>query len=207
MLGDILQLIALLIVVMVTAGFGLIIFSLVIVDLYVKKKVRGATLIVVYNTNREKSTRILRLHGAQSFTLEKERFGDKLPPTYTIDPSRQIADYWPPGFPTFLQQRVATYMYREDSPEPIDPLALLNARIISPRMLTGLINEGMLGAITREAADRADGKLIGRRKVPMLILIISGIIAVVGALNLLVSYSMMTTVGEIYRIASIGAGG
>lgn len=129
-------------------------FFIFAVDVWIKKKSRGATIVVLFDSNREESYELVKLGGEESFILEvDDGSGEKDETRYVIDPSKQMARYWPPALPTFLQVKMAAYYYMTANPTPIDPLQQLNLRLLSPRMLARLTSEKILTGLIREARE------------------------------------------------------
>ncbi len=197
-LGELARLLVWLVIALIPTGFIATIGVYVFADVWIKRKVRGATLAVFYDLNREETSELIHVGDDSSFTLGDA--DDPENPTYVIDTKKQYFRYWPPAFPRWIQQRVSTYYFRKDDPVAIDPVAQESIRTLSPRMLSGIVNERLLKMSIKDAREQADGDFSNRRKLPIYILIgIAVLIGLVGV-NLIFTIIANGTISDIDRV-------
>ena len=197
------ELLLLLVWLVLAISFTLAIFGstfVFVVDVWIKKKTRGATLMVFFDTNREESYDLIKLSGDESFVREyttSEGKEDEV--RYVVDPSRQMARYWPPALPQFLQVKMATYYYMVGHAAPIDPLGGSNLRLLSPRMLARLVNENLLTGLIREARE-AVGLVSQIGKIPLITLVLIGVMLVMFVIMFLMMNNISGNVSELNQI-------
>lgn len=197
-LGELAQLFMWLIIALIPTGIFATVGIYVFADVWIKRKVRGATLAVFYDNNREETSELVHVGDDSSFTLGNS--DDPENPTYVIDTQKQYFRYWPPAFPKWIQQRVSTYYFRKDDPVAIDPMGQESIRILSPRMLSGIVNERLLKMSIKDAREQADGDFSNRRKLPVYILI--GIAVLIGLVGIDLIFTIMAngTLTEVHKV-------
>ncbi|KKN55134.1 hypothetical protein LCGC14_0585060 [marine sediment metagenome] len=197
-LGELARLFMWLLIALIPTGIFATVGVYVFADVWIKRKVRGATLAVFYDNNREETSQLIHVEDDASFTLGNK--DDPENPTYVIDTKKQYFRYWPPAFPRWIQQRVSTYYFRKDDPVAIDPMGQESIRTISPRMLSGIVNERLLKMSIKDAREQADGDFSNRRKFPVYILAGVGVVIVLVAINLVLSIMTSGTISEVHRV-------
>lgn len=195
----ILLLLAVLVPTVAVSGFVFIFAA----EVWIRKKVRGGSLLVFWDSNRDQIHHLVQTEGLSVVFVEN--IGK-----VAIDPKKRYFSYYPFGFPKFMQQRVATYYFKVGEIEPRDPQADIkdeeidkafsddDQRVIEPidpadqkgytgivtaKMLQDLTDEAMLSAIVKDAREAAEGILPNDRNMPMYILVVSGIGAIIAGVG------------------------
>lgn len=201
MLADLIRLFIWLIIALIPTAIISIVSLYVFTDVYIKKKVRGATLAVFFSQTKEETSELVRVGDDTSFTMGGDP-DDPENPTYLIDPEKQLFRYWPPAFPRWIQQRVPTYYFKVDEPTAIDPTRQKSHRIISPKMLSGIVNERLLKMSIKDAREQAEGDLRSHRKLPVYMMIGIAVTLVMVILNFVFIIITNSAVGEIRRVVT-----
>lgn len=200
LLGELARLFMWLVIALVPTGFIATIGIYVFADVWIKRKVRGATLAVFFDLNREETSELVHVDDDSTFTLGDKDDPDN--PTFHIDTKKQYFRYWPPAFPAWIQQRVSTYYFRKDNPTAIDPMGQDAIRSLTPRMLSGIVNERLLKMSIKDAREQADGDFSNRRKLPVYILIGIAVLIALVSIDLVFTVIANGTITNVYRVVT-----
>ena len=131
-------------------------------EIWIRRAVRGGTLFVFWDESRNMSYKLVKIGPSATVVV-----GDE---TYTIQADRRYLVQYPFGFPSFVQETVACYYFKDNFFEPIDPVESANtSQLVSAKMLSNLTDEAMLTATVREAREAAEGSLLPTRNLPIFI--------------------------------------
>ena len=82
-------------------------------EIYIRRSVRGATLFVFWNPNREMVTKLVKTEDKQVVTLDSG--------TYTLHAEKQFSSGFPFWAPLWMQEKVPVYYFKPNEYEAIDP--------------------------------------------------------------------------------------
>lgn len=178
---------------------GLILVPLIVVvlflvllgtEFYIKRVVRGATLLIFWNPNREMVFNLVKTEGRQTVSVGEG--------TYTLIPERQFSVSYPFWAPSFMQERVPVYYFKPDGYEAIDPTVNGDVeKLMTAQMLRDVTDEAMLKATVKEAREAAEGVLATNRSFPLYILIACGLIIIMVGVDIYFQFQSFTLIQEL----------
>ena len=167
------------------AGFVItgIIMTFGFAEWYVKTKVRGGTLLVFIDANKQ-ITRKLVIMGSR---ITADLILGNTNGTYVIDPEFKFEEDYPPGFPSLFREKVPTYYFMIRNYEPlaldhkppitmegnkekkkelvhyeveaenINPMESHKDGYITAELLNSLTDEAFMAAMIKEHREHAEG--------------------------------------------------
>ena len=175
---------------LIPTGLLLCFLMLVAAEIWIRKSVRGGTLFVFWDESRNMNYKLVKVGASNTVIVGNE--------TYTITAEKRYLVQYPFGFPSFVQETVACYYFKDNHYEPIDPVESANTnQLVSAKMLSNLTDEAMLTATVREAREAAEGGLVPSRQLP--IYIAGGVLvaAVVSGVGVYFGYKTYTLIQEL----------
>ena len=166
---------------------------LVAAEIWIRRSVRGGTFFVFWDESRNMNYKLVKVGASNTVIVGNE--------TYTINADKRYLVQYPFGFPSFVQETVAAYYFKDNHYEPIDPVESANMnQLVSAKMLSNLTDEAMLTATVREAREAAEGSLLPTRHLPLYIAGGVGISAVLAGVGVYFGYKTFQIIQEIDEV-------
>lgn len=156
---------------------------------WVRMTVKNSVYCYILSSSKQLKGRILK---PESNTVIVGSGADA--PKYLIHPSKQFWSFWPPGFPSILQEPIPTLFYVEGNAEPLDPYD--RKSLISPESLRKISDEAMLKQTWKDVRETLGIKTASGNTV---LLILVGVAAIAGAISAYMSFQSMNQIGEILK--------